>query len=203
MIKTELMILMIVLTVFGPVSFILAEPYSIYDIQYTTDPNGNSPLDGVLINECCGGIVVFKGPSWIRPKLALYDPNYPDAWGGIMAKDPEGVGVFTDVNVGDWVSFHNFEVEEYRGTTFLQYFEENDPCYTIVSRDNPLPQPLTVHVGQIKAPVEGTLERVVEDHNAEKYEAMLLKVVDVNVDGKEYGKAKDNYILQSNRERLG
>jgi hypothetical protein len=183
---------------FGFTQMINAEVLSIYDIQYTTDPAGASLYDGSVVN-CTGGIVIHIRPG-PPAKLTLYDPNHPDEWGGIMAKDPEGVGVFTDVNVGDWVSFYNFEVEDYRGTTFLQYYEENDPCYTIISRDNPLPVPLTVQVGQIKAPVEGEMEWVVEDHSAEKYEAMFLKVIDVNVGGKDYGKAQDNYILQSNRE---
>ena len=195
----KVLFLTVVLTAsFGFTQMINADVLSIYDIQYTTDPNGASHYDGSVV-DCNGGIVIHIRPG-PPAKLTLYDPNCPDAWGGIMAKDPESVGVFTDVNVGDWVSFTNFKVEEYRGTTFLQYIEDNDPCYTVVSWDNPLPKPITVRVGQIKAPVEGTLEWVVEDHSAEKYEAMLLKVVDVNVVGQEYGKAEDNYILQSNRD---
>lgn len=196
--KKVLFLTVVLTALFGFTQMINADVLSIYDIQYTTDPNGASPYDDSVV-DCNGGIVIHIRPG-PPAKLTLYDPNYPDVWGGIMAKDPEGVGVFTDVNVGDWVSFQNFKVEEYRGTTFLQYIEDNDPCYTVVSRNNPLPKPITVCVGQIKAPVEGTLEWAVEDHSAEKYEAMLLKVVDVNVDGKEYGKAEDNYILQSNRD---
>jgi len=196
--KKVLFLTVVLTALFGFNRMMNADVLSIYDIQYTTDPVGASPYDSNVV-DCNGGVVIHIRPG-PPAKLTLYDPNYPDTWGGIMAKDPESFGVFTDVNIGDWVSFHNFEVEEYRGTTFLQYFEENDPCYTIVSRDNSLPQPLTVHIGQIKAPVEGALEWVVEDHSAEKYEAMLLKVVDVNVGGKGYGKAQDNYILESNRE---
>jgi hypothetical protein len=176
-----------------------AQPLSIYQIQYTTDPAGASPYDGSIV-DCNGGIVVQKRPPGKPAKLTLYDPSHPDAWGGIMAKDPQSADVFNDINVGDWVSFKNFKVEESSGTTFLQYYQVNDPCYTIVSRNNPLPKPVTVHVGQIKAPVEGYLQWVVEDHSAEKYEAMLLRVVDVNVGGMDLGKAKDNYILQSNRD---
>jgi len=176
----------------------VAQPLTIRQIQYTTDPAGASPYNGSVV-DCNGGIVIHIRPG-SRARLFLYDPNSPDAWGGIIAKDTEGVGVFTDVNVGDWVSFQNFLVEEFRGTTFLQYLESNNPVYTIEDQNNPLPRPIPVHVGQIKAPVEGTLEWVVEDHSAEKYEAMLLRVVDVNVDGMDYGKAEDNYILQSNRD---
>ncbi len=200
MIKTELMILMIVLTVFGPVSFILAEPYSIYDIQYTTDPNGNSPLDGVLINECCGGIVVFKGPSWIRPKLALYDPDYPYGWGGIEVKDINDKGYFDKISVGDDVRIVNVKVEEFRGTTFLQMIYGNEPNIVVISRNNPLPEPLSINVNEIAAPVYQTEPKgwLVADHNSEKYEGMLIKVIDVNVKDIGYGKEPDNYILESN-----
>jgi len=172
---------------------------SIYEIQYTTDVNGTSPQNGNIV-DCLGGIVIHKTPAPLRPKLTLYDPNYPCGWGGIMVKDIYSTGVFDDVNVGDWVSFTNVEVEDYKGTTFLQYKSENDPNFTIVSRDNPLPRPLLVIVDDIAAPIkiEDTNDWVVPDHNAEIYEGMLVKVVDVNVKDTGYGKAYDNYILESN-----
>ncbi|MHC4155477.1 MAG: hypothetical protein ACYST6_11225 [Planctomycetota bacterium] len=171
---------------------------SIYEIQYTEDANGTSPENGNIVN-CRGGIVIHK---WLggRPRLTLYDPNYPDGWGGILVKDLYIAGAFDDVNVGDWVSLTNVEVEDFKGTTFLQYKGENEPNLEIVSRDNVLAEPLVVQVSEIAAPIEGVDEWVVADHNAEKYEAMLIKVVDVNVVGLGYGKAFDNYVLQSNRD---
>jgi len=189
------------LTIFLTVSFgfdriIRADELSIYDIQFSTDPNGDSPYHGSIV-DCKGGIVIHIKPGQ-RTKLTLYDPNFPDAWGGIMAKDCFGVGVLGDVNVGDWVSFHNFEVEDFKGTTFLQYIAANNPSYTVESEENPLPKPLAVAVDEIAAPIEGIDEWVVADHNCEKYEAMLIKVVDVNVKDLGYGKAYDNYVLASN-----
>jgi hypothetical protein len=84
--------------------------------------------------------------------------------------------------------------------TFLQYKSENDANFTILSTDNPLPKPLPVHVADIAAPVEIDPNTwIVADHNAEKYEAMLIKAIDVNVTDWDYGKAYDNYILTSNR----
>lgn len=117
-----------------------------------------------------------------------------------MVKDIYSTGVFDDVNVGDWVSFTNVEVEDYKGTTFLQYKSENDANFTIVSSNNPLPRPLVVTVDDIAAPIkiEDTNDWVVPDHNAEIYEGMLVKVVNVNVKDTGYGKAYDNYILESN-----
>jgi hypothetical protein len=188
----------VVLLTVGFVCGVQAEELSIYDIQYTTEPNGLSPEDGNVV-DCSGGIVIHKFVGSIS-RLILYDPNYADGWGGIQAKDLDGTGVFDDVNVGDWVSFVNVEVVDYRGTTFLQYIAEHDPNYTIVSTNNPAPKPIPVRVEDIASPLEGIDQWVVADHNCEKYESMLIKVIDVNVKALGYGKAYDNYILEDNTD---
>ncbi|MHC4497577.1 MAG: hypothetical protein ACYS9T_02275 [Planctomycetota bacterium] len=187
----------VLVCVFAVAGLLQASELSIYEIQYSDDPNGTSPQHGNIV-DCRGGIVIHK---WLggKPRLTLYDPNYPDGWGGIMVKDLYSVEAFADVNVGDWVSLTNVEVEDFKGTTFLQYKkEENDANLQIISRDNMLAEPLPVRVNEIAAPIEGIDEWMVADHNAEKYEAMLIKVVDVNVVHLGYGKANDNYVLQSN-----
>jgi len=192
--------LSIVITMLNLSALVLAEEdpnLSIYEIQYTTNPNGDSNYVGEIVS-CSGGIVIHKTSPPLRSRLTLYDPNYPDGWGGIMAKDLYSTGTFHDVNVGDWVSFTNMEVEDFKGTTFLQYKSDNDPNFTIVSRDNPLPKPLLVTAEEIAAPIEGIDQWIIADHNAERYEGMLVKVVDVNVIDTGYGKAYDNYILESN-----
>jgi len=193
--KRTTLMTMIIITAFSVASSAQADEMSIYEIQYTTDPNGASGQHGNIV-DCLGGIVIDKS-SGSRTKLTLYDPNYPDAWGGIMAKDLYGVGVFADVNVGDWISFTNIEVEDFKGTTFLQFKAENESGFTIVSTNNPLPEPLVVTVDEIAAPAEGLDSWLVTDYNAEKYEAMLIKVINVNVKDTGYGKAYDNYILAS------
>jgi len=195
MMKRTTLMTMIIITAFSVASSAQADEMSIYEIQYTTDPNGASGQHGNIV-DCLGGIVIDKS-SGSRTKLTLYDPNYPDAWGGIMAKDLYGVGVFADVNVGDWISFTNIEVEDFKGTTFLQFKAENESGFTIVSTNNPLPEPLVVTVDEIAAPAEGLDSWLVTDYNAEKYEAMLIKVINVNVKDTGYGKAYDNYILAS------
>ena len=196
MIKKQMSILVIIVVILGFAGLVEAEPLSIYEIQYTTDIDGTSPQNGNIV-DCLGGIVVHKS-SGSRTKLTLYDPNYPDGWGGIMAKDLDGVGAFAVINVGDWVSFTNVEVEDFRATTFLQYAGENNPGFTVVSSGNPLPRPLPVAVDEIAAPVEGIDSWLVADHSAEKYEGMRIKVINVNVKDTGYGKAYDNYILESN-----
>jgi len=130
----------------------------------------------------------------------LYDPNQPDGWGGIMVKDLYSAGVFDDVSIGDWVALTNVEVEDFKGMTFLQYKSDHHPNLTVLSKNNPLPKPLPVHVAHIAAPVEDANTWVIADHTAEKYEAMLLKVIDVNVTALDYGKAYDNYVLTSNAD---
>ncbi len=198
--KRKVLIVFFVLFVLA--GMVCAETLSIYDIQYTTDPNGASPLNGSIV-DCNGGIVIHKWTGG-RTRLVLFDPNYPDSWGGIMVKDTYSAGYFTDVNVGDRLSLTNVKVEDFKGTTFLQFISANDPNYTIVSRNNPLPKPLPVSVSQVPAPVkvevDGIDRWVVADHNCEKYEAMLIKVIDVNVLELGKGKAYDNYVLQSNTD---
>jgi len=177
---------------------IQAAELSIYDIQYTSDPNGESPQNGFTV-DCTGGIVTHKSPFG-RPRLIIQDPAYPDGWGAIQVKDLYGMGVFDDVNVGDWISLTNVLVEEFKGTTFLQYMEENNAGFEILSSGNTLPMPLVVAVDEIVAPVEGLDTWLVNNHNAEKYEAMLIKVINVNVEDTGYGKAYDDYVLASNTD---
>jgi len=175
----------------------LAEPLSIYEIQCTTDANGTSEQHGIIV-DCLGGIVTHKREGG-RPRLVLQDPNYPDGWSAIQVKG-WARDAFDDVNIGDWVSVINVLVEDNKGTTFLQYIEENNPGLTITSINNPLPEPLVVTIDGIAAPIEGLNIWTVTEHSAEKYESMLIKVVDVTVIGTGYGKAYDNYILQSNAD---
>jgi hypothetical protein len=196
--KVKMMIIRISITI-ATLMFAMqvqAAELSIYDIQYTADPNGDSPQNGNIVN-CKGGIVIHKAPTG-KPRLIVQDPAYPAGWGAIQVKDLFGIGVFDDVNVGDWISLTNVLVEEYKGTTFLQYIQENNAGFEIRSSGNSLPRPLVVTVDQIAAPIEGLDTWLVADHNAEKYESMLIKVVNVNVKDIGYGKAFDNYILASN-----
>ncbi|MBN2137136.1 MAG: hypothetical protein JW720_04970 [Sedimentisphaerales bacterium] len=175
-----------------------AETLSIHSIQYTTDANGASLYDGDIV-DCLGGVVIHKVEGR-RPRLVIQDTSCGEGWCGIQVKDLFGSGAFTDVNIGDWVSFRNVFVEENKGTTFLQYILDNDPNFEIVSTDNPLPRPVTVTPDQIAAPVEGVDSWLVADHNAEKYESMLIRVQDAVIEATGYGKAYDNYVLQSNSD---
>lgn len=176
---------------------------TIPEIQYTESPDGDSPYNGQVV-DCVGGVVVFKRASG-RPRLVLQDPNALDGWGGIQVKGWAS-DAFADVNLGDWVELEQVFVEESRGMTFLQYWDENpggsQPMLRVVTRGHSLPQPLHVDVNEIKAPEYLPLEDAwaVADHGAERFESMVLQVRDVVVVEQDLGKALDNYELQSFRE---
>ncbi len=172
-----------------------AGPYSIYEIQWTTDPNGNSPLEGQVI-DCTGGIVTHKyGGS--KPKLTIQDPNFPSGWGAIQVKDGlAGAPLFNKVAVGDRVTLSNMYVEEFRGNTTLQCLADNDPNIAVVSGGNRLPEAIVVRLDEIASPVQDLYgDWYVINHNAEKYEHTWIRVRNVTVTAMDLGKAKDNYVL--------
>ncbi len=176
---------------------------TIRDIQYTESPDGASLYNGKVV-DCSGGIVVAKVAGG-RPRLFLQDPNALDGWGAIQIKGWVS-NAFADVNVGDWVDIRQTFVEEYRGTTFLQYWDKNadgsQPVLTAVSRGHDLPRPLVLDVNEIQSPKYLPLEDawVMADHQAERLESMLVQIRNVVVVGQGLGKAQDNYELQSFRE---
>ncbi|MCX7425690.1 MAG: PEP-CTERM sorting domain-containing protein [Planctomycetia bacterium] len=176
---------------------------TIYQIQYTdlsADPTGSSPCAGQTL-DCAGGIVVN---TWTgsQPRLVLQDPACPAGWGAIQVKGFNGANTFAGVSVGDWVSLTGVYVEEYRGTTFLQFGGTTGPApaaaFTVQSTGNALPPPVVVALEQIAAPLEGPPGswRIV-DHRAEPYESMRLTIEDVAVTELGLGKATDNYNVHN------
>jgi len=177
-----------------------AQPLTIHDIQYTTDPQGASPYANQVV-DCTGGIVVAKFAGY-RPRLVIQDPAAPEGWGGIQVKDwIYPFEMFEDAELGDWIELSNMLVEEFRGTTVLQRQAAYNPGYRIVSSNNPLPPPLIVSVAEIRAPryqvhpIYGA-GWYVDDHAAEYLESMRIIVRDVTVTDMDLGKAVDNYSLQ-------
>ncbi len=189
---------MVILTLAGFMQIAVGADYSIYDLQYQSDPEDlNSPHVGEDVN-CIGGIIIHKFPGK-NPKVTLYDPAYPDGWGGIVVKDFTNDRIFyhaNDVNVGVWVSLTHTTVEEYRGNTQLKF--ESKSGFNPESTGNALPEPILVSPNDIAAPVDfRPIGWFVVDHRAEKYEAMLVRVENVIVTEKDLGKAQDNYSLES------
>jgi predicted extracellular nuclease len=188
---------MMILMLAGLTQITIGVDYSIYDLQYQSDPEDlNSPYVGEDVN-CIGGIVIHKFPG-SKPKVTLYDPTYSAGWGGIAIKDfTAAKNFYTTVNIGDWVALTHTTVEEYNGNTQLRF--EDISGFVVESSGNALPEPILIEPNDIKSPIYQTSPEgwLVQNHNAEKYEAMLVKVENVIVTEKDNGKASDNYTLQS------
>jgi len=163
----------------------LAAELSIYDIQYTTDPLGASEYDG-QIHDCLGGVVthVWDGS---KDRVYLHDPAHSQ-WGAIVVKDWEAE-LLGQVNVGDWVRFDNILIEEFRGTTFLQFSRALAPdvAVTVVSTGNTVPDPTILPVADLGVPANHA--------QSEPYESMVVTFEDVVVGQRDLGHAADNYEL--------
>lgn len=106
-------------------------PVSIYDIQYTTDPSGDSPYAGQSV--LTGGIVTAVGAD------GFFIQNNSGPW--------EGVFVFNNTNtpvIGDIVTF-SASVVEYFNMTQLTGVSS----FTIVSSDNALPGPTDISTSNV------------------------------------------------------
>ncbi len=166
-----------------------ADTLSIYEIQSNTSDGDASTYDDGQIHDVLGGIVTHKWAGW-QDRVYLQHPDYTDGWGGIVVKDWDGA-VVNGVEIGDWVSFSNVRIQEYRGTTFIQF----DPAdlegdgFSVASSGNPVPGPTVVDAADLIVPV---------DHVAsEKYESMVVTLENATVGSDGLGKADppDNYEL--------
>lgn len=115
---------------------------NIYDIQFTTDASGDSPMLGQFVTT--SGIVTATGSGF------FFLQDGPGAWNGIM--------VFTNSitpAVGDSLSL-NAKVDEYFGMTQLT----NVSNATVISSGNTLPATELVTVSQIDESFESVLIQV-------------------------------------------
>ena len=155
-----------------------ATTLSIYDIQYTENSSGDSPHDGSVV-DCAGGIVINKWYSNSGIKLTIYDSENSTGWSGITATTPNETK-FDAINVGDSVFFEKFIVKEYRGSTLLDYFNE-DSTITVGTTGNAIPEAI----------------EITESAFLEQYESMKVKVCDVEITEIGLGRKVDNYNLQN------
>ncbi len=162
------------------------DPLTIYDIQHNTSDGDASVYSG-QIQSVTGGVVTHV---WFgsRSRVYLQDPAHP-GWGAIVVKDWQSGELANSVQVGDWVSLENILVEEYRGTTYLQYNRTWAPsvAFNIVSNGNPVPDPALLTAADLRVPV---------DHAAsEPYESSVAVLENVVVGQRDLGKNADNYEL--------
>ena len=161
---------------------------SIYDVQYTTDPSGDSPYNG-QIHDITGGIVthIWQG---FNKRVYLQNPYNP-TWGAIVIKDGEGGELADSVHIGDWLSFGDIYIDESRGTTFLQYRRSLAPgvSFSVDSTGNAVPAPVILTAADLRVPVDHT--------TSEPYESMIVTLEDVTIGDLDLGHIPDNYeILQ-------
>jgi hypothetical protein len=129
---------------------------TIYDIQFTSDPSGDSPLDGEVVRT--SGIVTavdaFSNNG--DPQLVYYLQDGSGAWNGIYVFDFIDNG--NAVAVGDEIELIA-QVSEYFGLTELS----NIQSFTLLASAQPLPVPLVVGTGEVAAEaLESVLVRVVD-----------------------------------------
>ncbi len=119
-------------------------PTSIYNIQYTTDPSGDSPLNGQSV--LTGGIVtaVLTGSGY-------FIQSGSGLWNGIYVYDQNNTP-----SMGDSLTF-TASVSEYFNLTELSGVS----AYTVVSSGNTLPAAYDVATGDVSLePLESVLVRV-------------------------------------------
>ena len=142
---------------------------TVYDIQYTTDPSGDSPLVGQIVT--VSGIVTATNwySSGNSNNFFISDEEGGE-WHGIFVYNFDYV-----VELGDEVEL-TAEVSEYYGFTELS----NLTALTVLSSGNPVPDELVVTTQALS----GT----------EAYEGVLVQVneVEVTVDPDDYGQAYIN-----------
>lgn len=123
----------------------------IYDIQYTTDPSGDSPLVGDTVTT--QGIVTAFFYAGGNKYTFIQDGTGP--WSGLILYRPDAY-----INVGDLLEVTG-TVSEYYGLTQIAYGDA-----TVISSSNPLPSP------EILATV---------DVSQEGWESVLVRVENVTV----------------------
>ena len=124
-----------------------AIPRTIYTIQFTTNPTGDSPYANQTVRT--QGIVTAAEPG--RPDMFIQDSYGP--WNGLHITVPAGPGL---VQQGDWVVVQGV-VSEMLGMTTIM-----DPdLIQIVSSGNPLPPPVDISCDLL---------------NQEAYEGVLVRV---------------------------
>ncbi len=116
---------------------------SIYDIQFTTLPNGDSPLNGQTVNT--GGIVTASYAD------AYYIQNASGPWQGILVYDN-----FSLPSVGDSVTL-TATVTEFNNLTELTGITN----FAVASSGQPLPAALVINTGEVsEEALEGVLVQV-------------------------------------------
>ena len=117
---------------------------SIYDIQYTTDPSGDSPHNGEVVKT--------KGIVMVKTSDGFYLQEVAGDWAGIYVYDADGVN---DVAIGDEVTVAGMVDEHYNMTQLKDVLFK-----TVHSSGNTTYDAVTITLDQIGEPYESVLVMV-------------------------------------------
>ena len=160
--KKSLQTLLLVVFVLAS-STLMAQVTAIKDIQYTTDPNGDSPLKDQVVT--ISGIVTAEPYAFGGNYYFVQDANEP--WSGIKVYDKN-----REVAEGDKVTLTG-TVAEYYGVTEIKDVTD----FRIDSTKAGGIEPMVVTTGEIAT--GGAM--------AEAYEGCLVKVVNANITNPDLG----------------
>lgn len=152
-----ILVAMLLPIVVGVTPALAADFVSIYDIQYTTDPSGDSPYTGQTVTT--QGIVTGFFYDGGNRYTFIQDGTGP--WSGLVLYKPNGY-----VNVGDLLEVTG-TVSEYYNLTEIAYGDA-----TILSSNNPLPAPELLPTGDV---------------SQEQWESVLVRVENVTVTDDDLG----------------
>jgi len=138
-----------------------AQVKTCYDIQYTTDPSGNSPYmnQTVTVQGIVTGVRYYTGSTASNFGFYISDPE-GGPWRGLL--------VYTNQHspqLGDMVLLTG-NVAEYYNLTELTSVSS----YQVLSQGNPIPEPQLINSGDLSFPATG-----------EQWESVLVKVQNVTV----------------------
>jgi hypothetical protein len=158
-----------------------ASALTIYDVQFSTGPDYDSPYVGQTVT-VTGGIItkVFVGG---RTKLTIQDPTLGDAWAGVQVIFDDSAMAAGLVR-GDQIDLVDVVVDEYRGNT--QIWVEVTSTVVLNSSGHTV-DPLVVTPADIGYPPDHAV--------TEPYEFMLLELEGVTVGTMGLGSHADNYEL--------
>ena len=117
---------------------------SIYDIQFTTDPSGDSPLNGEEVTTA--GIVTAVGEDF------YFIQDGAGEWSGVEVFDQNN-----EPNLGDSVVITG-TVEEYFGMTQIASISS----FNVETTGNPVPNPTIINCSDVGESYEGVLIRVLD-----------------------------------------
>ncbi len=154
--------LILVLALLIVIQFIAAQTIrTCYEIQYTTDPSGNSPFYGQSVT--VQGIVTapryYTGSSTTNFGFVISDPQ-GGPWSGLF--------IFTNQHqpqLGDLVQVTG-NIDEYYGLTELVF----PSAFQVISSNNPLPPPTLINTGDLGSAATG-----------EQWESVYVMIQNANV----------------------